>query len=334
MSSQYTGDPNSYPVDYTIPDDADPPTAAAVNVGLEALGDRTEWLRAHLVVLERVEVLTDTTVTAPEGAEVALVEGCGGGGGAGGGLHSQPVDTHTSGGGGGGGAVRGMKIVTVIPGDDYDAIIGSGGVGGAIDTDGTDGGLTRLVHVPTATAVAIFAGGERGLKGRASALGPTGYTWGLGGRPVFFVTSQHALAMDVSGMPDLYRPSAPQQGGAGVTGNNNTYRQGGLSSLHSVGGASGVPNTTSSGSYRGGGCGGGGGAGAYGNGGYGGNGGTPNNAGLSTGATFGAAAAANSGGGGGGGGSSGNGSTGGSGGVGGDGGSGRLVITWLKRGTL
>lgn len=46
MAEQYAGNPNNYPEDYTIPDDADPPTAAAVNVALEALGDRTAYLKS------------------------------------------------------------------------------------------------------------------------------------------------------------------------------------------------------------------------------------------------------------------------------------------------
>jgi hypothetical protein len=334
MSSQYAGDPNAFPIDFTIPDDADPPTAAAVNVGLEALGDRTAWLRERLVVLECIECLTDDTLTAPEGAEAALIEGCGGGGGAGGGMNFQSADTHASGGGGGGGAQRGQRIVPIIPGDDYEVTIGSGGAGGAAEADGAHGGFTRFMHVLTSTALAIFVGGEAGLQGQASANGPTGYTWGLGGRPSFFFSGLTPASMDVSDLPDLYRQSAPGQGGSGVTGNNSTYRQGGMASIQAIGGASGTCNATSSGSYRGGGAGGGGGAGAYGNGGAGGNGGTPNNAGASSGGTAGADAGANSGGGGGGGGSSGGSTTAGTGGAGGDGGSGRCYVTWLKRGEV
>ncbi len=51
MSSQYEGNPDNYPDDYTIPDDADPATAAAFNVAAEALGDRTAWLKAHVNAL-------------------------------------------------------------------------------------------------------------------------------------------------------------------------------------------------------------------------------------------------------------------------------------------
>lgn len=48
MGTQYAGDPLNFPDDYTIPDDSDPPTAAAINIGLEALGDRTAWLKTHI----------------------------------------------------------------------------------------------------------------------------------------------------------------------------------------------------------------------------------------------------------------------------------------------
>lgn len=47
MGSQYAGDPDFFPTDYTIPDDADPPTASAFNVAIEALGDRTAWLKTN-----------------------------------------------------------------------------------------------------------------------------------------------------------------------------------------------------------------------------------------------------------------------------------------------
>jgi hypothetical protein len=48
MSSPYAGDPTAYPITFLIPDDGDPPTAAAINIGLEALGDRTANLDYRL----------------------------------------------------------------------------------------------------------------------------------------------------------------------------------------------------------------------------------------------------------------------------------------------
>lgn len=259
--------------------------------------------------------------TAPPGVTQVILIGCGGGGGGGGGLSAQAADTHTSGGGGGAGAIRGVSNYTVTPGSTYAIAIGSGGTGGIVGGNGAAGTATSF------DAAVFFTGGEGGLAGKVSALGPTGMTWGLGGRAGRGGTQP--VAMDVDNMGDFYRQCAAQQGGAGVTGNNATYKQSGLDGPHASGGAAGTPDATSSGSFRGGGCGGGGGAGGFGAGGAGGNGGTPSNAGAaSTGVTNGAAAAANTGGGGGGGGSAGNTTAGTLGGTGGNGGSGKLIILY------
>lgn len=45
MSEQYEGDENEFPEDFTLADDSAPPTMAEMNVGLEANGDRTAYLR-------------------------------------------------------------------------------------------------------------------------------------------------------------------------------------------------------------------------------------------------------------------------------------------------
>jgi hypothetical protein len=46
MSHQISGDPNSFPVNFSVPDDGDARTAASVNVAFEALADRTANLDA------------------------------------------------------------------------------------------------------------------------------------------------------------------------------------------------------------------------------------------------------------------------------------------------
>jgi hypothetical protein len=46
MPSPYFG-ANVFPASYNIPSDGDDRDAASVNVGLEALGDRTQWLLQH-----------------------------------------------------------------------------------------------------------------------------------------------------------------------------------------------------------------------------------------------------------------------------------------------
>src|SRR4051812_41306704 len=122
MSSQYAGDSANFPDDYTIPDDSDPPTAAAVNIGLEALGDRTAFLRALLgnaFVPVYAEFLSDGTVTIPaNAAPFCLLEGCGGGGagGRGGGQFDVAGELKVVSGGGGGGAILQSRIATCYPG--------------------------------------------------------------------------------------------------------------------------------------------------------------------------------------------------------------------------
>jgi hypothetical protein len=57
MGSQYAGDADNFPDDYTIPDDSDPPFAASHNVAHEALGDRTAYLKARVDPLVSVQAL-------------------------------------------------------------------------------------------------------------------------------------------------------------------------------------------------------------------------------------------------------------------------------------
>jgi hypothetical protein len=47
MPSPFAGSSATYPTTYLIPSDGDDIDAASVNVAFEALGDRTEWLRAR-----------------------------------------------------------------------------------------------------------------------------------------------------------------------------------------------------------------------------------------------------------------------------------------------
>lgn len=75
MGEQYAGDEDNFPEDYTIPDDSDPPTAAAMNPGFEALGDRTAWLKKRvdaLVPLANLAALT--AITTPDNDMLRLVE--------------------------------------------------------------------------------------------------------------------------------------------------------------------------------------------------------------------------------------------------------------------
>lgn len=49
MSTPYAGNPAAFPTDYLIPDDGESKNATSVNVALEALGDRTAYLKARAI---------------------------------------------------------------------------------------------------------------------------------------------------------------------------------------------------------------------------------------------------------------------------------------------
>jgi hypothetical protein len=139
MGSPYAGNPASFPADYVIPDDSDPPTAAAINVGLEALGDRTAYLKSAVAAFgaPAVELTTSgiTTWVCPANVFRVRLEMCGGGGGgAGGGCGIAFTLSSGCGGGGGAGAPLVIVEVPVTPGVSYDIGVGNGGHGGAGST--------------------------------------------------------------------------------------------------------------------------------------------------------------------------------------------------------
>lgn len=343
MSDPYAGNPALFPATYTIPDDSDPPTASAVNVGLEALGDRTAYLKAHYATPIYVEFLGSGSITFPADAlPFCLMEGCGGGGGAGGGPANPGASFFASGGGGGGGAVQDVQMCVIVPGDLYDVTVGAGGAFGADGHDATpgfnglDGGDSQLVRHSDSHIAGRCSGARGGMEGRINdSDGPA--VKALGGAPGHTPISDFSHSFDPTVVKVLCEigdwTSVLQHGAHGLTHNFPAHMRsrGGSSSPQGyAGGASGAANTTNSGSYQGGGGGGGGGAGPYGHGGAGGAGGAPNNAGDSF-AAQGTAAADNTGAGGGGGGASG-GATGFTGsGQGGAGGSGRVrLLYWVK----
>jgi hypothetical protein len=326
MSSQYAGDPDAFPSDFTIPDDGDAQDASSVNVAFEALGDRTAYLATKGL---RVQVFTfnaSGTFNAPaNAAAIALAEGCGGGGGGGGGRNHAAADTNVTGGGGGGGALRHLQPIVIVPGGAHAVVIGDGGDGGPAEGGGNNGEDTTLAN-PSAVELLRFPGAQAGANGHPNVGGASSYSFGEAGAP-----NRNALDYFLTASTDPasnHTDGIQGHGGHGVSGGNNasTNPRNGSPQGSFVGGAPGTPNMTSSGSYRGGGCGGGGGAGGFGDGGDGGDGGAPNNAGAAGNGADGTAGGANTGAGGGGGGSSGASTTSGTGGAGGAGGSGRLKI--------
>jgi hypothetical protein len=324
LSSQYAGNPASFPVDFTIPDDGEPRTAASVDIAFEALGDRTAYLNAAKTSLATpVTYTASTTVTAPAGATFAIIYAWGGGGGGAAGDNNQGASMHTCGGGGGGGSVAYFAIIPIVGGESYIITIGAGGVGGDAAHDGGDnGGDTTVTRVSTGEVIFRAMGAGGGVSGQAVGASGDGdtddiYSWGLGGRPCRLNTFDEsqlrpvfwsAIARATAG-PPFYFNTSPQVGCNGVTGNSALRdKRGGSSPQGYLGGTNGSGGGSPAASYYPGGSGGGGGAGPGGNGGNGGNGGAANNAGAPGTGGSGASAAANSGAGGGGGGATGCGS--------------------------
>lgn len=323
----YEGDPNSFPETFLIPDDSDPPQAAVVNVANEALGDRTAWLRANLPRMKAHTYTANGTWTAPERCTRGLLIGYGGGGAGGAGVAgSTPDNTFAPGGGGGGGALEATSVVTVVPGETYQVLIGAGGT--APGGDGQDTVFQKLGD----PALAVFGGAAGGLSAITTYAatnivlvrgGPAMSAGGIaeGIEPIVMTTA-----------PPVIMHTAEGHGGYGTGPSTPAtwIRRGAASRRNWSGGAAG--NTgTAGGAKREGGPGGGGGAGPGGNGGTGGNAGNGNGAGAGAAGGAGQSAAANSGAGGGGGGGGGHGTTGTpAGGAGGNGGSGRLTVIWIE----
>lgn len=343
----YEGNP-IWPTAYPLVSDETTPTATQYNPALEALGDRTAYLKDNLTSIESVTFTAGyEEIVVPKGATHAIVEGWGGGGGGGKGRESGLVSRASSGGGGGGGAIAGVKIVPVTEGETLGGEIGPGGDGGTVNA-GQAGGDTKLTRVSDSAVLVTFRGAGPGQKGTEADFFvqyPPGvsdapnYTFGFGGEPVATSTFFQQLA---SGTPfaNMYRTDTPQAGGLGTSshvGLTSVQMGRGNSSPHgTVGGAGGSGGgDAGAGAFKGGGGGGGGGAGPGGNGGAGGNGSSAVAAGSSTNGGGGANAAANSGaGGGGGGGAGGAPSAGGVGGAGGKGGSGWMRVTFIRRGSV
>jgi hypothetical protein len=112
--------------------------------------------------------------TVPGGVTeiTVLIHGAGGGGGG---------STFFAGGGGGGGAgfIRAIQV-PVVPTEDADIIVGSGGPGGAPNVNGTAGGFSRFSdHGATYTLQAN--GGGLGIRGTSGGAGGAGGTTSISG---------------------------------------------------------------------------------------------------------------------------------------------------------
>lgn len=77
MGSQYAGAP-VYPSDFTIPDDGDPQNASTMNVALEAIGDRTAYMKVRTDRIEPLpNIATLAAIPAPADGLIRFVEATG-----------------------------------------------------------------------------------------------------------------------------------------------------------------------------------------------------------------------------------------------------------------
>lgn len=329
---------------FTIPSDSDDLDAASVNVALEALADRTQFLAKALREGATLKVAAFTAAgafswTPPRGclAALAFLVGGGGGGGAGIGATTAVNQSSCGGGGGSGGMVAVMALQNLVPGVAVTGSVGTGGNGGV---DGVSDAIPGNASSVTASGVTTRGYGGGGGSHMASVYATTSLGVALGGTPGSGVTpAPYIIASGTTfsggtGHPiGIYSPIAPQCGGHGVdygqkaSVNWTTALAGGPSSLGFAGGNPGTLGSAS-GTSNGGGAGGGGGAAAA-TGGNGAGGGVGNNAGTGGNGGVGSAGSLGSGGGGGGAGGFGTGG-GGTGGAGGKGGDGMVVILYVS----
>ena len=153
------------------------------NTTLENLvnGGNADFLHVHASTDQNLAIFTSSGIwTCPDGITLVLLELSGGGGGGGG------KNGGVCGGGGGGGGGYLKAYAPVIPGIEYDIIIGLGGAGGTDGVDGIAGGQSR-----TGTIIAYGGGGGKHGPGGGGAgggftvsdgfYGANGITGGVGG---------------------------------------------------------------------------------------------------------------------------------------------------------
>lgn len=331
---------------FNIPSDGDARNAASVNVALEALADRTQFLNQMVegMSLQKHVFGAGTTVwTSPSNITftslsigLCLIYGGGGGGGCGG-NNGNIDDQWNCSGSGGGGSQLSVVPFFISPNTDYTGVCGAGGTGGinggAVSGDGADSTLSF------GSILATGRGGGRGYSG-VGVVTPTSTNVILtaAGIPAKFANATELIntitATALSAFLTL-GARVPSQGGIGMS----TTVTSALSAIYAtilgrgeanqfgyVGGARGT-NGTDSALKHGGAGGGGGGAGPGGDGGAGGNGGN-GGAVVNTGA---AGSNGTGGSGGGGGGAAGAGATTPNGGNGGAGGAGGITVLYLAR---
>lgn len=288
MAHQIAGNPNSFPVSFSIPDDGDARTAASVNVAFEALADRTAFIQGRVGKMEMVEFTSSGSWPVPDGVDKIFAELIGGGGGGGAGGHSGGGGgTRHSGGGAGGAAHLVHLLASVEPGSSLQIVAGTGGTGAPANASaqmnlhGGDGGSSSITWtdslVQTHRRVAL--GGQGGTGGWRASLpevwvSPGGGTVARGanrGRSGYFTNSAQGGVVPVPCMGpgeggwSTTHAASPPQHGSPSTGNHHEAIPANLGLAGSAG--------TNAGGNLGGDGGGGGGSSAFGRGGHGGSGG-------------------------------------------------------------
>ena len=314
---------------FQIPDDGEDIDAASVNVALEALADRSQFLKA-LIDAGVIQVKTwtsDTTWQAPTNvASIGLLIGYGGGGA--GGVGSGGVSTtsfEASGGAGGGGCIQSIQVVVLVGGTTYTIDIGAGGA--TAGADGADTTFTDGVTTKTFRGAGGGASGATALDGSAGAIAVA-----EGGQSVRGTAAVTASVFTTLGAMSA-RSSVMACGGwtsnQGGNAASGVGHAGGHNPTGYAGGAAGANGTQASATKIGGTGGSGGGAGPGGAGGAGGAGGNAAAAAPGSNGSAGTAAGANTGAGGGGGGGGGAGNSTTTGGAFGAGGSGKLILVYF-----
>ncbi|MBX3218926.1 MAG: hypothetical protein KF795_00320 [Labilithrix sp.] len=295
MAHQISGNPGSFPVSFSIPDDGDARTAASVNVAFEALADRTALLQARVGKMEMVEFTSSGSWPVPDGVDTIFAELIGGGGGGGaGGNSGGGGGTGHSGGGGGGAAQLVHLLSSVEAGTLLQIAVGTGGAGAPTNASaqmnlhGGDGGASSITWMDTLMQIhrRVALGGQGGTGGWRAGLpevwvSPGGGTVARGtnrGRSGYFTNSAQGGVVPVpcvapgeGGWSTTHAASPAQHGSPSV---ENHYDAGpsNLGLAGSVG--------ADVGANLGGEGGGGGGSSAFGRGGHGGSGGNGNTSGA------------------------------------------------------
>ena len=160
---------------FNIPSDGDTFNAAAWNIAIQALADRTQTIAATIPIQYSVRFSLSGTWLCPAGCYFVGLLGCGsGGGGEAGCAGSTSTTTVQVQGGGGAGAPLGVAFQAVTPGVTYNITIAASAAGGtAPGGAGADGGKTIFA---AASPLVEFVGGQGAGMGQdvvAHSLGRT-----------------------------------------------------------------------------------------------------------------------------------------------------------------